>query len=280
MQSTERFRAANSVSFGCGLQATAEQWLFVLPMTLALAAVVVRRLARLAQPREQFLFWAFAPMATFFFLLGWTPSWHVLWSLPAYLALTVAMAGALAEQPDAVSRFYRAHWAWPVGLGTLGVVVLVLHGVFVLPGVPPLRETYGWDRAAELSRSLRTTLPEGSFYVTACGRPYTSTSELAFHLGTPFQVFGQNLIGEEALQYRFWADPQKLAGKDAVIVIEGPLSENDARAALLPHFQTIEPAAWLTVPLGKLEFWSNRRVQFSLYVAHGYQPALGQFGEK
>jgi hypothetical protein len=157
----------------------------------------------------------------------------------------------------------------------------VLHGVLVLPGVPAMREVYGWDRAAELSRTLHDNLPAGSFYMTACNRPYVSSSELAFHLGTPLQVFGQNLIGWEGLQYRFWVDPQDLAGKDAVIVVEGTLlQESDARCALLPHFQSIEPAVKVTVPVGTLGSWSKQRVQFLLFVAHGYRPTSEQVNRK
>jgi dolichol-phosphate mannosyltransferase len=272
MQSTGRFEAASGMAWDCGLQATSEQWIFVLPLTLPLAAVVLWRLAKLAQPRDQFLFWAFAPMAAFFFVIGWTPSWHVLWSLPAYLALTVAMAGALADVTGSVARFYRLHWRWLVGLELCGIVLIVLHGAMVLPGIKPLRETYGWDQAADLSRSLCATLPAGSFFMTAGGRTYPSTSQLAFHLARPQDVFGPNLVGQEALQYRFWADPQRLAGKDAVIVVEGDVPASFGQSMLEPYFQTVELSNKLTVPAGKFGSLSSARVHFTLFVAHGYRP--------
>jgi dolichol-phosphate mannosyltransferase len=273
MQSTARFEAADGIELGCGLQSMVEQWVFVLPLTLPLAAVVVRRLARLAQPRDQFLFWSFAPMASFFFLIGWTPSWHVLWSLPAYLALTVAMAGAMAGLPDAVARFYRARWPYMVVPQSCGVVVILLHSVFVLPGVPPLRETYGWGEAAALARTLATSLPPGAFYMTAFGRPYPAASQLAFHLKAPLDVFGQNLVGQPALQYRFWADPEQLAGKDAVIVVEGGDPNDLGRIELMAYFQTVEPAIYLTVPAGEFGSWSRSSTTFALYLAHDYRPA-------
>jgi hypothetical protein len=272
MQSTGRLQAANALGLDCALQATAEQWLFVLPLTLPLAAVVVSRLARWAKPHDQFLFWSFAPMATFFFLIGWTPSWHLLWSLPAYLALTVAMAGALAELPDAVARFYRAHWRSVVVPQACGVVLIMLHGVFVLPGIKPLRETYGWDQASQAARAVHAALPADSFYMTAFHRPYTATSQLAFHLGAPRQVFGQNLIGMDALQYRFWADPARLVGKDAVIVLEGEFPDNFGRDALLAFFQSVEPAGKLAFPMGEHGSWSSQQAHFTLYVGHGYRP--------
>jgi hypothetical protein len=273
MQSTARLEAADGVALSCGLQATGEQWIFVLPLTLPLAAVVVWRLARLAQPRDQFLFSLFAPMGAFFFLIGWTPSWHLLWSLPAYLALTVAMAGALADLPDAMSRFYRTRWCWMVVPQACGVLLIVLHGAFVLPGIPPLRETYGWDAAAALSQTLAAGLPEGAFYMAAGGRPYPSPSQLAFHLKAPFMVVGQHLIGRPALQYRFWADPGQLAGKDAVVVVEGGDPNGQMLGTLLTYFQTVEPAAQLDIPAGELGSWSRVSARFNLFVAHGYRAA-------
>ena len=146
MQSTARFEAADGIELGCGLQSMVEQWVFVLPLTLPLAAVVVRRLARLAQPRDQFLFWSFAPMAFFFFLIGWTPSWHLLWSL---LCLPDGDDGHGRSSRQLarcrVAFLPRPKWPYMVVPQSCGVVVILLHSVFVLPGVPPLRETYGWD---------------------------------------------------------------------------------------------------------------------------------------
>jgi dolichol-phosphate mannosyltransferase len=273
MQSTGRFHAANTLHVNCGLQATAEQWLFVLPLTLPLALVALWRLARPVRPAEQFLFWSFAPMAAFFFVLGWTPSWHLLWSLPAYLALTVAMAGVVAGLAGPVARFYRARWPWVVGMQSCALLVLLVHAECVLPGLPPLRETYGWGQAARLAKALRSTLPRGSFYLTPAGRSYPSPSQLAFHLRRPAEVYGQNLIGGEALQYRFWADPALLAGKDAVVVVEGGDPGGLVRTAILPFFRTVELAGSLNVPVGKFAAWSGARARFTLFLAHEYCPA-------
>ena len=119
---------------------------------------------------------------------------------------------------------------------------------------------------------LFSNLPEGSFYMTAGGRPYPATSQLAFHLRAPFQVFGQNLVGWEALQYRFWSDPKQLAGKDAVVVYEGDAPPSFAKSTLLPYFQSVESAGALVVPAGTLGSWSSRTSQFTLFVGHGYRP--------
>jgi hypothetical protein len=279
-QSAARFEAADGVSLRAGLQSVAEQWLFILPITLPLAVGALWREARSARPGGRFLFWAFAPTAGFFFVLGWTPSFHLLWPLPAYLGLTVAMAGGVAELSDRVARFYRVRWAWLVGTGATWVVLTGLHVLCVLPGLPPLRETYGWDEVARQARDLRATLPEGSFYLAAGGRPYPPASQLAFHLKAPSQVYGQNLIGGEALQYRFWAEPDRLAGKDAVVVVEDGDAAGLVRRALEAHFAAVEPAGDLLIPVGRFASLPRRSLRFTLYRAFGYRPAPAPPGEQ
>jgi 4-amino-4-deoxy-L-arabinose transferase-like glycosyltransferase len=273
MQSTSRFQAADGIDLKSGLQATAEQWLFVLPLTLPLAGFTVWRLIRSAQPSERLLLWSFAPMAAFFLVLGWTPSWHLLWSLPAYVTLTVAMAGAVASLPDLVPSFYRSRALRLVVTHACVMFALMVHAVCVLPKLPPLGETYGWDEVAVRSRSVRATLPDDSFYLAVGRRTYPAASQLAFHLQAPFQVHGPNLIGREALQYRFWAAPEQLAGKDAVVVVENGDAYGVVRAELQRYFQSVEPAGDLTVPVGQFTFAPRRSLCFTLYRARGYRPA-------
>jgi dolichol-phosphate mannosyltransferase len=274
MQSTGRFQAADGLSWNCGLQATSEQWGFVVPLTLPLAGFTVWRLLRSPLPANRFVLCAFAPMAAFFFALGWTPSWHLLWSLPAYVTLTVGMAGVVAQLPDALPRFYRTRWKWLFGAQATVTAALLAHAVWVLPLMKPLRETYAWDEVAERSRVVQAKLPQGSFYLGIGNRNYPAPSQLAFHLAEPFEVYGPNLIGREALQYRFWADAQQLVGKDAVVVVENGDSWGVVRAELLKYFQTVEPADDLTVPVGRFAFAPRQSLQFTIYVARGYRSQL------
>jgi len=274
-QGAARFQTAGELSVRQGLQMVAELWLFILPLTLPLAAVALRRAALSRRPADWFLFWTFPPMSAFFFALGWTPSFHVLWPLPAYLGLTVLMAGALADSSGRLAGFYRARGAWLV-VGAAGwTAAVALHAACVLPGVPLLRETYGWDEVARRCRALHDDLPEGSFYLAVGGRTYPGASQLAFHLQAPAEVYGKNLVGQEALQYRYWAEPARLAGKDAVVVVEGGDPAGHVRDTLRPYFRAVEPAGDLLVPAGRLAHWSSRAVRFTLYRAYGYRPAPG-----
>ena len=152
-------------------------------------------------------------------------------------------------------------------------MVVGLHGAWVFPGIPPLRESYGWDLVAKQARTLKDDLPENSFYLAAGGRAYAPASQLAFQLGTPSQVYGANLIGLDALQYRYWGNPAQLAGKDAVVVVAGNDQFNNIREALKNHFLSVEPAASLLVPIGRFNPWPRPPLQFTLYKAYGYRPA-------
>jgi len=247
----------------------------IVPLTLPLAIVTVWRGATSRRPAEQFLFCAFAVTLAFFIPLGWTPSFHLLWPLPAYLALTMSMAGGIASRVDRVSRWYQARAGWLVGCGVCMAVVVGLHGAWVLPGIPPLRESYGWDEVADRARALRGTMPDDTFYLAAGGRPYAPASQLAFHLATPSQVYGANLIGMEALQYRYWANPAELAGNDAVVVAAGEDQFTNVEAALKEYFVWVEPVDRLLVPVGRFSSWPRQRPpwHFKLYRAYGYHPA-------
>jgi len=274
-QSTARFAAADALSLRAGVQGAVEQWLFILPLTLPLGGLALWRAARSGRPAEWFLFCAFAPMAAFFFVLGWTPSFHLLWPLPAYLALTVAMAGALAEAPGRLAGLYRARWPWLAGAAACWTVAVALHAACVLPWALPLRETYGWGGAARRARAVRATLPADSFYLAVGIRPYPAPSQLAFHLDDPADVYGLNLLGLRSLQYRYWARPDRLAGKDAVVVVEGGDSTGQVREILGSFFQSVEPADDWRAPVGRFAALPRRSLHFTLYRAHGYRPPPG-----
>jgi dolichol-phosphate mannosyltransferase len=275
-QGVERFDAAEGISLAAGVKCAGEQWLGIVPLTLPLAVLAVRRGVRSARPLEQFLFWSFAPTVAFFFTLftlGRTASFHLLWPLPAYLGLSVAMAGVMAGGIGRVPRFYCAYRAWLVGLGASAGVLALLHAVWVLPGVPPLREIYGWDEVADRAKAVQATLPAGSFYLVTGGRPYPPASQLAFHLRAPSQVYGPSLIDLEGLQYRYWADAEQVARKDAVVVVDGGDPSGHARDWLLRYFRAVEPAGDMCVPVGRISLWSRSSLRFTLYRAYGYNPS-------
>jgi dolichol-phosphate mannosyltransferase len=271
-QSVDRFSAASGFEIGRGFHFIAEQWLGVIPLSLPIAAAAWWRTLRSSRNEELFLFWTFTPMMAFFFVMGWTPSSHWLWPLPAYVALTVAMAGILIDGQGSLARWW-SKWRWRlIAIGTGGALLALFHAAFVLPYVPPLRETYGWDRVAARAAALRANLPANSFYLGIGLRPYPCPSQLAFHAKQPAAVYGNNLIGLRSLAYAYWGEPpDKLAGRDAVVVFEGGDPNGAARRIIAAHFKSLDGSEVIDVPISKIPFVTSPYARFTLLRARGYR---------
>ena len=266
-QGPARFRNANGFSVLAGLNSAAEQWLFILPITLPLAGAALVRLVRAHQPREQFLLWSFAPTVLFFLVMGTTPSFHLLWPLPAYLGLTVAMAGAVADPLDRVARAYAARRGWLAGSVAATLIACAVYAGQLIPFLPPFEGPYGWDEVAARARTEAAKLPPGSFIVGISSRPYLCASELAYHMQMPASVQANNILGMEGLQYRFWADLGRLAGRDALVVSEGSL-QVAVRPLLSIWFETVEPLGDVVVNSSP----GRKTLHCCMYRARGYRP--------
>lgn len=306
-QSTARFAAANDFKWRAGGVFLGEQWLAILPLTLPLGVVALWQGLRSWRTEDHFLLWLFLPMIGFFWMFGFTPSYHVLWALPAYLSLTVLMAGAVVQAQTPVARFYRDHIKWIGAAAGCVMVVCVSHAAWVLPGISPLRETYGWDQITARAKTERDTLltsrvasapgaasgashgpghastndtasntslendPAGVFYLAIGNRSYPIPSQLAFHLNAPEQVHGSSLFGIRNLQYQYWSHPDELRGQDAVVVLESGINDAWICSMIAAHFQSVEPAGELLLPIGKLPFGKKRQVRYLFFRAQGYR---------
>jgi hypothetical protein len=318
-QSTARFAAANDFKWRSGLVFLGEQWLAILPLTLPLGLVAFWQALVSRRPQERFLLWLFLPMIGFFWMFGFTPSYHVLWALPAYLSLTVLMAGAVVGGETLLARLYRDQIKW-IGVAAGCVLIgCVIHAVWVLPGISPLRETYGWDQIAARARVERLKMEDrelrmedrgsriedgesrieeterflvnprssilnphsskdpqsssipGVFYLGIGNRSYPCPSQLAFHLNAPELVHGSSLFGLRNLQYQYWSHPEDLRGQDAVVVLESGINDAWIQKIVAAHFQSVEPAGELLLPIGKLPFGHKRQVRYLFFRAYGYR---------
>jgi len=321
-QSTARFAAANDFKWRAGGVFLGEQWLAILPLTLPLGIVAFWQALRSWRTEDHFLLWLFLPMIGFFWMFGFTPSYHVLWALPAYLSLTVLMAGAVVGGQTMVARLYRDRIKWIGAAAACLLVVSVSHAAWVLPGISPLRETYGWDQIAARAKAEREILlatgasgashgsgmasiasqtkriedrgsrienrvsmlvsrssildprlspGPGVFYLAIGNRSYPCPSQLAFHLNAPEQVHGSSLFGIHNLQYQYWSHPKELLGQDAVVVLESGINDAWICGMLAQHFQSVEAAGELILPIGKLPIGRKRQVRYLFFRAHGYR---------
>ncbi len=263
-QGVERLRESEGIRLSTPVQFLGGQWLGLLPLTLPLAAAALRPAGR---REDRFLFWLFAPMFAFFFLVSWLRPVHLMWPMPAHLALAAAMAGAVGR----VAAFYRARRRWLFWISAAAMAAGGLHAAFFLPWFSPLKGLYGWGAAAEKCREAGASLPKGSF-VIGYGRKYTCASQLAFHLRRPHDVHGKNLLGLGGLQYEYWADLPRLDGKDALVVVEGGDRLGAAESLLKKHFRSVEPAGELTVPVGRSPLLETPPLRFTFFRARGYRP--------
>jgi hypothetical protein len=212
----------------------------------------------------------FVPTFLFFIGMGCTTSFHLLWPLPAYLGLTVAMAGLAVRPIDLISRSYAGWAGWLTGWASLALVIISLYAGHMLPLIPPVRGAYGWNEMAAQAREEWQRLPAGSFVLGYSHPSYRCASQLAYHLRAPDQVYGNNVLGENGLQYQFWTDMNQLAGRDALVVIADSTDTAVNRALLAPWFHSVEFAGNVVITDGQSP---RQLVRCALYRAHGYHVA-------
>jgi hypothetical protein len=248
-----------------------EQWGGSIPLTLPLAVAALPRAWRRGAPGERFLFWCFVPMVSFFFAVSSFRFVHLMWPMPAFLSLTVLMAGEAAKAEGRVARFYARSRVWLGRIAAAAFALGALHLAFFLPGLSPAPGMYGWDLVAAKARELREGMPEGTFYL-GLGRKYTCPSQLAFHIPAPFNVHGKNLVGEMGSQYDYWADVTRLAGRDAVVVLEEGDRSKASVEQIRNAFTSVEPGGDLIVPVGRHPLLDVKPLRFRFFRGRGYKP--------
>lgn len=273
-QSVNRLEQAEGINPLGALRFLGQQWGGFFPLVLPLAALAFRRGFRSARPEERYLFWSAATLPAFFFVLSWTRPIHLMWPMPAWLGLTVLMAGTATEGREAVSRFYGARKGWLAGISAIALAGAAFHAAFFLPWFSPFQGLYGWKEVAARAGEVRSEMPPGSF-VLGLGRKYTCPSQLAFHLRDPGHVHGSNLVGLPGLQYEFWSDPEALRGRDAVVVLEAGDRETAARAMLDQAFASVREEGRVLVPIGRSTLLETPPVAFLLFRAAGYRVPPG-----
>jgi len=213
-----------------------------MPLTIpaAVAAVIAGLRSGLFRPAIPPLSLA-APCWGFFLCVGVIRSTHAFWPLPAWIALTIltadysggGQAGAWSRSTGTRGGSSRPSPSWPPASAWA-------HSVEPFPGVTPIRSLLGWDEIANRAARLRSTLPAGSF-LPRRGAPLSFVPpQLAYHLRAPKDVHSKNLLGEEGLQFTYWAEMKVLRGHDAVIVAEGDWSPTDLKVLLHRHFRRVD----------------------------------------
>jgi hypothetical protein len=243
-----------------------EQWAGMLPLTLPLAGVALLRAWRSARPAERFLVWCFVPMVAFFFVVSSFRFIHLMWPMPAFLSLTVLMAGEAAKAEGRVARFYSGGRGWLGGIAAAAFALGALHLAFFLPGLSPAPGMYGWDQVAAKARELRQGMPEGTFYLglgrnTPAPASWRSTSR-------PFDVRRKNLVGEMGRSTTTPPGP----GHDAVVVLEEGQRSKSSVEQIKSVLTSVEPGGDLIMPVGRHPLLEVKPLRFRFFRCRGYNP--------
>jgi len=244
----------------------------IMPLTIPAAVAAVVAAFKSGTADRRFLLCLSLPLLAFFFCVGITRSTHAFWPLPAWLAVSILTADHLARGQGRLVTFYRNHWRKLAAFSLVAAGLGLAHCVRPFPFIPAIRSLRGWDEIAARASRLRSTLPADSFYL-GIGRRYLCPAQLAYHLPTPKEVHSKNLLGEEGLQFTYWADPKALEGHDAVIVAEADWSPPILENLLRRHFHRVDLDDAPLVVDGSGPRRGIKEERYLFYVGHEYDPA-------
>jgi len=242
----------------------------VAPLTAPLVFMAVWAAGRTRTAEDRLLLCLSLPLLAFFLAVGFVRSTHVFWPLPAWIGLTILSGGYLARSAGRIAGVYRRHWRILAAITIVALGAGIAHTVQPLFGLSPLRSMHGWKEIARRASALRSPLPEGSFYL-GVGRRYLCAAQLAFHLNAPDQVQAKNLLGEDGLQFTYWADSERLRGKDAVVVAEADWSPR-LLETLKERFREVEEVSEFVVNPRPERSRGPKEEKYIFYIGHGYRP--------
>lgn len=138
------------------------------------------------------------------------------WTAPAFLGWFIA-AAAFYFRSDPGRRLLRFWGRFSVVF--LGLAFVAVHIAAVVPGLYIGKGDYfaGWKELAARVDDIRQEMPEPYFI---CGYEYKAASLLAFYLDGHPETVSNNILGRSGLQYDYWADPDTLAGYNAIFVYD------------------------------------------------------------
>jgi 4-amino-4-deoxy-L-arabinose transferase-like glycosyltransferase len=164
---------------------------------------------------NQVLIIAFSLPLVLFLLPVAARSWVKMnWTAPAFIGWFIAaVAYYQAKAPG--SRWVRV-WG-RLSVLFLFVVIVAIHILAPLPGLYLGKGDYyaGWKDLAAKVESIRSEMPKPNLVV---GSEYKISSEMAFYLKGQPETVGNNIIGQKALQYDYWVNPDTLRGYSGIYI--------------------------------------------------------------
>jgi 4-amino-4-deoxy-L-arabinose transferase-like glycosyltransferase len=156
------------------------------------------------------------------------------WTAPAFIGWFIA-AVAYYRANSGMQRWVRI-WG-KISLAFLFVTIIAVHILAPLPGIYLGKGDYyaGWKQLAGGVQAQRAEMAEPYFIA---GSEYKISSQLAFYLEDHPETVGNNVLGQNALQYNYWTDPDTLLGYNALYVSDNSNTDEFSKE-LKKQFRTI-----------------------------------------
>lgn len=176
------------------------------------------------------------------------------WTGPPMLMLIPAVGATLALTMHAVGRCRKRLVIASVLLPLLLTGAFLHYIVIGLPGIPypwQISRFIGWRQLGGLvADEIRREVEAGRTMPVVCGVDrYNIASQLAFTIplvsGVQPEIASGGLFGQNDLMYRWWAPPERLRGRDLLLV--GRTLDQISAPGVVARFTSLEPARELQV---------------------------------
>ncbi len=230
---------------------------------------MVGRASRNRFPREiyRLLLCYSAPVIVLFTLVSFQSLVKMNWLAPAYVTLIVALALLCYERMKNRPEKARSTRRWITAtIITAAVMSLLVHVLAVVP-VFPMKKADTWTGWPELADRVTELVEEMGPETIIFGNDYKVPSQITFYTAEHYDTYSANLFGGNGLQYEFWNDLDRIAGRDGIFIA------SDATGVRKWEMDAIERVFRNVEFDGTLEIRRHGRLfrRFMLYRCYEYQ---------
>lgn len=276
-QSTRRLNSTTQFSLHALL---VDMMCLVTPSILAVIALLLFPAERAKYEKRSYLFAVsyFALPISIFVMYSLRHVPKLNWTGPSFLSMlplvSMWLGDAFGLKDDSKIRKVIAHSFQPVFVIWMALAGLSLHylglGLPLVPYSQKMHRVLGWrsmtDAVLEVSNRVKAEVGEKPVLVGM--DKHNIAAELLFY-GTKSMgvdemnlVGSRNIVGDEALMFRFWADPAQFVGKTIVLIAKDRGDLIDERVG--PYFEKIGPIVELPLTT---RGWSTKTYLYRV----GYQ---------
>ena len=265
-QSATRAKGMTSFTLNYFFQLIGSQLLELTPLFFALFIYIAFRISKksIKERDEKALFLtSFSiPYLVFFIAVSFTSLVKMNWLLPAYLTLMIAFANLYSDK--LTDKTKDSIWL-KFGLVLSGLMILAFIVMSIIPLAPNRGDTWnGWKEFAVKIDSLKLDMDKSN-KTFIFSDEYKVAAELSFYTKHKSVILAQNTIGETALQFDYWQNPNDYKGWDAILTA-ADFNKHPDIDKVSKYFERVEE-----VPSYKFESYGRIFRTFWIYKCFGYK---------